>query len=90
MADGPRLLRNKDKVRITRYEGESLVTSLSIYPCSFRDDEDGGETRQTVIARGRRTYQLLRKMPQLRSYDGVLLATQKRRVSLFDIVPGSF
>lgn len=74
---------------IAWYEGERQVTSLPVYPFKYRDSEDGGKTRQAMIDRGHKAFQILRAMPKQMWYDGYAFSRQKQVVSFLDSNPAS-
>ena len=82
-SDGQTLGRDLGRISIDQYEGERQVTSLSVYPCVYLDSEDGGETRKTLVERGRRVYNLLRRMPSQMLCDGYHYAKPKEVVGSF-------
>ena len=69
---------------IMYYEGERKVTSLPVFPCRYRDAEDGGKTRQELIDRGRKSYRILHDMPKQMFYDGYDFYLHNQTVSLFE------
>ena len=80
-ADGRFLGREWFTIAIPPYHGERQVTSLPAYPCRYLDNEDGGKTRQAIIDRGRKVYQIYRGMPKQMWYDGLPYSQQKQLVS---------
>ncbi|KAL9040175.1 MAG: hypothetical protein Q9214_004591 [Letrouitia sp. 1 TL-2023] len=78
-SDGTFLGRELIVRDILKFSGERQVTSLPVYPCTYFDSLDGGKTRQAVVERGKKAYQILREMPKQMWYDGF---TDKKRLFL--------
>lgn len=68
--DGEKLGRDEGNIQIKKFDGERPVTSLPTYPCDIADREDGGATRRSLIARGKRTFEVMKKMPVQLWHDG--------------------
>lgn len=71
--------RRARNVTIPHFDGERQINSLKLFPCEFKDKEDGGEIRQSLEENGKKWYGLLRGGQVI--YSGRLLDLGKKQVS---------
>ena len=80
-SDGERYGRNRGTRYIERYEGARHVTSLPIFPCYYRDREDGGKTRAELERRGQKNFEISRAQPKQMFYNGYQFGVRKQWVT---------
>ena len=59
-------------------EGARHVTSLPIFPCYYRDREDGGKTRAELERRGQKNFEISRAQPKQMFYNGYQFGVRKQ------------
>ncbi|EGO55981.1 hypothetical protein NEUTE1DRAFT_124269 [Neurospora tetrasperma FGSC 2508] len=74
--DGSYVGRRARHVYLPPFEGERRIIDLNIIPTRYKDEEDGGKTREALIKDGKRWFELLRGRQV--SYSGRLLDDRKR------------
>lgn len=80
-SDGEHYGRNRGTRYIEWYEGVRRVTSLPIFPCFYRDREDGGKSRAELERRGQKTFEISRAQPKQMFYNGYQLGVRKQWVT---------
>ncbi|KAH8667874.1 P-loop containing nucleoside triphosphate hydrolase protein [Ilyonectria robusta] len=69
--------RRARTVTIPHFDGERRINSLKLFPCEFKDKEDGGEMRRSLEEHGKKWYELLRGGQVI--YSGRLLDASKKQ-----------
>ncbi|KAK1773790.1 hypothetical protein QBC45DRAFT_426741 [Copromyces sp. CBS 386.78] len=74
--DGSFVGRHARNVWVPPFEGERKITDLNVIPSTYKDEEDEGATRRSLIEVGKKWYKLLRGGQA--HYSGRLLDDWKR------------
>lgn len=77
--NGKEVGRCSTTVDIQPFEGQRDIISLSLFPCEYHDNLDGGKTRDNLIEYGRKWYKYL-SVDQMQ-YSGRLWDSGTREVS---------
>ena len=76
-ANGVMMGRGRLSRLIEYFEGEREVTSLTVYPASFWDDQDSGERRRCFEEQGERMYQIFRDGHRQMKFTGYTNSERK-------------